>query len=49
MLVSLGGLTPGAQRLAQAHGLSVVGSAELARWLRGVPLAQGAAQGKRAG
>lgn len=50
MLVALGELTPGAQRLARAHGVEVVGAASLARCLRGVPLpvAAGAAQGKRA-
>lgn len=51
ILVALGELTPGAQRLARAHGVSVAGAAQLARWLRGVPLpaAAGAAPGKRAG
>ncbi len=52
MLVALGELTPGAQRLAQAHGVSVVGAAQLARWLRGVPLPEAGgspAPGKRAG
>ncbi len=40
MLVTLGELTPGARQLATVRQVVVVGSAELARLLRGLPLPQ---------
>ncbi len=40
MLVTLGDLTPGARQLAKARDVALVGGAELARLLRGLPLPQ---------
>ena len=40
MLVTLGELTPGARQLAKVREVAIVGDAELARLLRGLPLPQ---------